>query len=325
MVKVIIFCFAMMCGCSAWATALELRSVNHDEAVCNNNKQANYWIAEQESNKWLIQLPGGGAAWNENSYKKRPLSQRAPAKPSQNKYVDDSAVAELFYRKGFNIILFNYCSSDLYAGNHVNNIEGQPVPFKGRVITKTILAEYSEKLSTASDVVVAGTSAGVYGIVLNLDLFSIDKKPRVILDSIWRDEFQQSLREPQDNWSQFPLGELPKHCQGDFYKNCSVNRVTLQKHGISEAFIIYNYGDPYNWAKKKSHKNNFAESVKADAKKFGGGYSVDAKKFKLRGAEKWGHGLLSDKEFFNKKINGKSLYSLIDEWIDGGNPVHIAY
>ena len=42
------------------ADYFELREVTNNEAVCNDGQLATYWIAKQDSDKWLIQFPGGG-------------------------------------------------------------------------------------------------------------------------------------------------------------------------------------------------------------------------------------------------------------------------
>lgn len=309
---------------AANAANFSLATVKDTAAVCNNGKVANYWIADQNSDKWLVQLPGGGAAWDANTYKKRKSSQKQPAEGNRLS-VSKSAIAAQFYDMGYNVIKLHYCSSDLYAGDHTNKISGKTVPFRGRKIVSSILKEHAAALREASDVVVAGTSAGVYGITLNLDLISEIPNVRLVLDSIWRDAYQRSIKTPPNGWTKFPLGKMPSHCGGDFNKNCQVSKATLEKYGIGSAFLIFNFGDPYNWAKKDNQKKKFAEAFEKEAINFGGGFSVDAKKFKLAGAEKWGHGLLTEKKFYNKKVGNKSLADVVLEWAKTGKSVHIKY
>ncbi|MDC1099131.1 pectin acetylesterase-family hydrolase [Candidatus Pelagibacter ubique] len=312
---------------SSIASELELITVKNEEALCNNGEKANYWIANQNSSKWLIQLPGGGAAWDKKNYTKRNKDKKKPAKgkDGSKKLISKSAIAKQFYDLGYNIIKFHYCSSDLYAGDHINSINGKDVPFKGRKIVEAIISENLNSLNNAEDLVIAGTSAGVYGIVLNLDLWSKLKNVRLILDGIWRDDYQKSLQKTDNGWTKFPLGNMPTHCSGDFYKNCDVSRSTLKKHNIKNAFLIFNFGDPYNWAKKDNQKKKFIESFKADAEIFGGGFSIDAKKYKLSGAEKWGHGLLDETKFYDKQIDKVSLSSTILEWIKNNKTIYIKY
>ena len=162
-------------------------------------------------------------------------------------------------------------------------------------------------------------------MVLNIDLWSKFDNSRFILDSIWRDDFQKTLKTPDNKWTKFPLGKMSSHCKGDFLKNCLITRSTLETHGVKEAFLIFNFGDPYNWSKKENQKTKFTNSFKKDAMLFGGGFSVDAKKYKLAGAEKWGHGLLTQSKYYHKKIGGKSLSQTIEQWVKTGKSIHIHY
>tara|TARA_A100001015_G_scaffold188037_1_gene209433 strand:+ start:606 stop:1637 length:1032 start_codon:yes stop_codon:yes gene_type:complete len=306
------------------ASQFKLKNVTDKAAVCNSGEVANFWLSEQGTNKWLIQLPGGGAAWSAKVYAKRGQNKKKPAK-GQTQPLSNSAIAKQFHGFGYNVLKLHYCSSDLYAGNHSNNIDGKSVPFKGRKIVESIISEYEEKFRAADDIVIAGTSAGVYGAVLNIDLWSKFDNSRFILDSIWRDDFQKTLKTPDNKWTKFPLGKMPSHCKGDFLKNCSITRSTLEAHGMKEAFLIFNFGDPYNWSKKDNQKTKFTNSFKKDAMLFGGGFSVDAKKYKLAGAEKWGHGLLTQSKYYDKKIGGKSLSQTIEQWVKTGKSIHIHY
>ena len=312
---------------SSLASEFELITVKNKDALCNNGEKANYWIANQNSSKWLIRLPGGGAAWDKKNYTKRNKDKKKPVKgkDGSKKLISQTAIAKQFYDLGYNVIELHYCSSDLYAGNHTNSINGKDIPFKGRKIIEAIISENLNSLNNAEDLVIAGTSAGVYGIVLNLDLWSKFNNVRLILDGIWRDDYQKSLQKTDNGWTKFPLGNMPKHCSGNFYKNCDVSRSTLKKHNITNAFLIFNFGDPYNWAKKDNQKKKFIESFRGDAEIFGGGFSIDAKKYKLAGAEKWGHGLLTKSEFYNKKINNSSLSSTIHEWVKSNKSIYIQY
>jgi hypothetical protein len=309
----------------------ELRKVSDANAVCNNGKVANYQFAKakKDSDKWLIQFEGGGSGWPAKYFKDRDPYMKRPAKKGE---MGGSAIAKQFHKLGYNVIWIHYCSSDLYGGNHINSIDGKEVPFKGRLIIKSIINEHAKILSQAQDIVIAGTSAGAYGITLNLDLLSSFNNVRLILDGIWRDDFQKSaeVEKPDwfnqaDDWVPYLLSKMPEHCEGDFYKNCWVDRKTLDKHNIKNAFIIMNYGDPYNFVNQDSQKEKFISAFKSDAEYFGGGFSIDAKKFKLAGAVKWGHALLAKDKYYNKKIDGESLASLIEQWVNGKKPIHIRY
>ena len=67
----IYFSLFFFCLSPAFSAEFTLKTVKDKEAVCNNGKMANYWVAEQKSKKWLVQFPGGGAAWSAKNYLKR--------------------------------------------------------------------------------------------------------------------------------------------------------------------------------------------------------------------------------------------------------------
>ncbi len=315
----------------AGASEFVLRDVEDAEAVCNDGGQANYWFASNDSDKWLVQFPGGGSGWPASRFGNRDSEKKSPAQSRSGKRaIDDSAIAAQFFDRGYNVIWLHYCSSDLYGGEHVNQINGELIPFRGRSIVRSIVSEFEEDFRVAEDIVLAGTSAGAYGIVLNLDLFSAFTSKRVILDGIWRDDYQKSSQKPdwfdqEHDWVPYLLGDMPAHCQGDFYSHCWVDRSTLQAKGITRAFIIMNFGDPYNFVKDEADREGFAAAMQSDAEVFGGGFSVDAKKHRLQGAVRWGHGLITNARDYKQEVGGASLESLIGAWIDGAAPVHIHY
>ena len=301
---------------------LKLQTLKNENSVCNDGNNANYWIADQNADKWLLHLPGGGGAWDEKTFIKRDKNKKQSVNKEDNysKSISSlSALGHMLFKKGYNILYVHYCSSDLYAGNHLNEINGKKIPFKGRKIIEEILSIHQKDLMNSEDIIVAGQSAGVYGVVINLDLFSQLPNSRYILDGAWRDSYQRSLKKPSDSWVSFTLGNMPKHCGKSFYKNCNVTNQTLKRYKVDDAFIIFNYGDPFNWAKNEDQKIPFFKAIENDMKSLSGGFSVDAKKYKLEGAIKWGHGLLGQQKYFDYKIEGVTLSKLINNWVEKKN------
>jgi hypothetical protein len=329
LMKLLFFILFILVSHNSYGSEFKLQKLQDKNSVCNDGKSANYWVANQNSDRWLIHLPGGGGAWDEKTFISRDKNKKESiSKPnSYSKSISSlSAVGSMLFDKGYNILLVHYCSSDLYAGNHFNKINGESIPFKGRKIIEEILSIHQKDLISSTDTIIAGQSAGVYGVILNLDLFSNLPNSRFIMDAAWRDSYQQSLKKPKDGWVSFTLGDMPEHCDGDFYKNCNVTIDTLKRFNADNSFIIFNYGDPFNWAKSDEQKVPFFKSIENDMKSLSGGFSVDAKKYKLKGAIKWGHGLLGQKKYFNHKINGVSLSTVINDWIEGeDNPIFISY
>ena len=54
----------------------KLQILKNENSVCNDGKKANYWVADQKADKWLIHLPGGGGAWDENTFIKRDKNKK---------------------------------------------------------------------------------------------------------------------------------------------------------------------------------------------------------------------------------------------------------
>jgi hypothetical protein len=310
---------------------LKLQVLKNKDSVCNDGKSANYWIANQNSKKWLILLPGGGGAWDEKTFINRNKNKKERINKPKNfseSIASHSALGSMLFEKGYNILKVHYCSSDMYAGNHTNKIQGKNIPFKGRKIIEEIFSNYQNDLNAATDVIIAGQSAGAYGVILNLDLWSNLPNSRYIIDAAWKDPYQLSIQgnAPSDGWVSFTLGEMPEHCNGNFYQNCNVRASTLNRFSVKDAFIIFNFGDPYNLAKDANQKEPFFNSIKKDMESFSGGFAVDAPKYKLEGAIKWGHGLLGQKKYLEHVIEGTSLSQLLNDWVNETNdPVFISY
>lgn len=327
--KYLYFILFILITSPTFGSELKLQTLKDKNSICNNGKSANYWIADQNSTKWLIHLPGGGGAWDEKTYLSRDKSKKESIDKTENhsKPISSlSALGSMLFKKGYNVLYVHYCSSDLYAGDHFNEVNGKKIPFKGRKIIEEILLTHQEDLISSTDIIVAGQSAGVYGVIINLDLFSNFSNSRFILDAAWRDSYQQSLKEPSENWISFALGDMPEHCDGSFYKNCNVTIDTLARFNVDDAFIIFNYGDPFNWAKSENQKIPFFDAMESDMKSLSGGFSVDAKKYKLKGAIAWGHGLLGQEKYFNHKIDGTSLSELINDWVENNyDPIFVSY
>ena len=92
------------------ADYFELREVTNNEAVCNDGKLANYWIAKQDSDKWLIQFPGGGSGWPAKYFKNRDQFLKSPvSKDHNNRFLKSSGIAEQFFSMGYNVIWLHYC------------------------------------------------------------------------------------------------------------------------------------------------------------------------------------------------------------------------
>ena len=136
----------------------KLQILKNEKSVCNDGNKANYWVADQKADKWLIHLPGGGGAWDEKTFIKRDKNKKQSINKKNNysKNISSmSALGALLFKKGYNIIYVHYCSSDLYAGNHFNKINEENIPFKGRKIIEEILSTNKKDLINSKDTIIS--------------------------------------------------------------------------------------------------------------------------------------------------------------------------
>lgn len=307
------------------STSLVAQDISTSQALCNDGSEAKFFKSEGTYSKWLVYLPGGGGLWSAADYSSRPRARMTADRRSQIN-VSEYPVTEHFASMGYGVVVADYCSSDLYGGDHQQDVAGNSIEMRGRSIVEGMLADVRSELASAEEVVFAGTSAGAFGLALNADLIGSFPRAAFIADGIWRDEYQVSQSDygNDTDWLDFTLAALPSHCNGDFYRNCNVTRSSFARHGLRDGFIVFNYGDPYLYI-SDDQIEPFVESLRSDMNRVGGGFSVNAEAMRISGAENWGHGLLSHRNY-NRTVNGQSLASTIENWISGEDgAIHIAY
>ena len=162
--KKIIFILMVLIFKLNFLQASELNFINNHNAVCNNGEQATFTIKKGNSNKWVIILPGGGVARNNEEYTNRSQNKK---EPEQKAHIFNQGIEEDLEKRDYNMVFIPYCSSDLFQGNHFNLINNKEVPFKGRVIFESVIDQIYSKLKKADEIIFAGYSAGAIGIGFN--------------------------------------------------------------------------------------------------------------------------------------------------------------
>jgi hypothetical protein len=230
-----------------------------------------------------------------------------------------------FKKRGYNIVFIPYCSSDVYAGNHINIIDGKKVPFRGRIIVEDVIKALYGKLKNADEVVFAGFSAGAIGIGFHAQKIGEFDNVRVLVDSFWFDK----------ETTKFYKGWSKKNDRSFIYKNsippCNVNwvscypsRENFKKNGIKDVFLIWSIGDKY--ARGVKNKSALKKAIKSDINFYGAGYSIQADKRKIHGFEDWGHVLAWDNKTYKKKYLKMSLQKAVNNWLDKkGDAIVIDY
>jgi len=173
--------------------AFELRSLDtrtaHPLAVCNDGSPAIFVIRPGSGagrERWLIYLDGGGECHDLDSCNQRSSGANAAIQMSSLGYTPtwlsaqrwngvhstNAAANPLFHDA--TLVFVPYCSSDVWSGDRGG--EGPTAPgtrrwhFRGREILRGVIQELlSVGLSAATEIVLAGTSAGGYGVLNNAD------------------------------------------------------------------------------------------------------------------------------------------------------------
>jgi hypothetical protein len=300
----------------------ELKLTTDPNAVCNNGEQATFTIKKGKSNKWAVILPGGGIARNSEEYRSRPEGMKAPElKPH---YFGQGIEKDLEDRN-YNLVFIPYCSSDLYQSDHINLIDGNEVPFRGRVIVEDVIEKIDKKLMNADEVMFLGYSAGAIGIGFHAKTIGKYKNVRVLVDSFWVDDetkkFYQNFEKNNDR--SFTYKSSMEACDNSWV-NCYPSRDNFEKNSIKDVFFIWNIGDKY--ANGVKDKLALKKAIKKDLEFYNAGFSIEADKRKISGFEDWGHVLAWDNKTYTKNYFDMSLQEAVNNWIDKkGNAVVVDY
>lgn len=293
------------------ASAGTVHTIPYEDALCNDGTQATYIVEESNSNKWAVIIPGGGVARNPDEYRNRSQGFKT-ADTSDHGF--DRGIERDLKNMGYNMVYIPYCSSDLWAGNHVNKIDGKDVQFRGRAIIEGVGKELYDELKNADEVVVAGYSAGAIGIGINADLIGMFGNARVLVDGFW---FDNETKDFFKDWAKrndrtFIYKALPKHCKGD-WTECYPSRSNFERNNIDDVFLVWSVGDRYA---RPVDKKGLMQSTKSDIEFYDAGYSINAEKRRVSGFEDWGHVLAWDDKTYKKVYTEQSLQSAIKNWVN---------
>ncbi len=184
--------------------AYTVENATERNAVCNDGTPAVYFYRPGEGegiDKWLVWFEGGGGCSSLESCDKR---------FEESKYLmSSSASGEGRVKEGgilsadtndnpdfasWNHVMLNYCSSDTWMGDAIQTSSEREYIFAGHDIVSAIFKDlsdhnvFSRDLSDASELLVAGSSAGGSGASHNLNRI-VDWFPELpikgVIDSSW--------------------------------------------------------------------------------------------------------------------------------------------
>lgn len=171
---------------AAFAAPLQrvaVRDAAKRQAVCNDGSPAVYYFRPGSGagiNRWMIFLAGGGFCFNGDSCALRqvltPEFMTSTDKPATvvvpGLLSDARAQNPDFYNA--NQAAIAYCSSDLWSGNREASSATEGYEFRGWTIFHSVIADLKARttgpnLKNATEILLAGTSAGGNGVMMHLD------------------------------------------------------------------------------------------------------------------------------------------------------------
>eukprot|EP00794_Sanderia_malayensis_P000579 gene579-1239_t len=169
--------------------------------TCNDGSAAGYYFRRRAgSRNWLIYLEGGGYCYNKETCKQRKYMSKYFSLVSLRPSSKDKLVSGILStNKNTNPLWWNanhvyvpYCSSDIWTGNNRSN--GKGFSFLGARIIDAVVDDLWKRrdLTKATNLTMAGSSAGGTGVMFNIDRVgdNLEKRGskvdvRGIVDSGW--------------------------------------------------------------------------------------------------------------------------------------------
>ena len=235
----------------------------------------------------------------------------------------------------FTQVFIKYCSSDIYSGDSVQQVNGMQMQFRGHKIVAAILADLEDStiipapnLKNATQVLVTGSSAGSFGAASNMDWITSQltwAKVKGVLDSSWVP--------PLANYGSGPIEPVPGSADYSNYFSATVDQScaaanpsqpyiclsTLQLYPYlsTPVFLYVEQRDPtlsqikgitnVNDPAQTAYMNQYAASARQSLQNVTAVFSPSA------GI----HTALTDDNFTAIKVNGYDFGQLLGNWYFG--------
>jgi hypothetical protein len=163
----------------------EVKDARQREAVCNDGSPAAFYFqpgSGADRRKWIVFFQGGGGCATDAACATRwtdqhnlMTSSRLPQRLEYGGFLSSLSSENPDFGH-FNRVLVHYCSSDAYAGDGERQVDGRTLQFRGHRIVDAIVEDLMDEsvvgsptLRQATDVIVAGSSAGAFAVHNNVD------------------------------------------------------------------------------------------------------------------------------------------------------------
>ncbi|XP_022911486.1 palmitoleoyl-protein carboxylesterase NOTUM [Onthophagus taurus] len=160
------------------AKALKKVYLSNRTITCNDGSQSGFYLRRSHlSKKWIVFLEGGWYCYDHPSCQNRWVKQRHYMTSSQWPETRDVGgilspnQEENPFWWNANHVFIPYCTSDSWSGTRIERNEGGMFNFMGSLIVQQVIRDLIPLgLENSTDVLLAGSSAGGTGVMLNLDL-----------------------------------------------------------------------------------------------------------------------------------------------------------
>uniref|UniRef100_A0A3Q2PUA8 Notum, palmitoleoyl-protein carboxylesterase n=1 Tax=Fundulus heteroclitus TaxID=8078 RepID=A0A3Q2PUA8_FUNHE len=164
------------CSAQKLEQNMKLHLLKNSSVTCNDGSPAGYYIKESKgSRRWLLFLEGGWYCFNRQTCSSRYETMRSLMSSSQwpqsrkGTGVLSPEPEENPHWWNANMVFLPYCSSDVWSGA-MPKTEHNDYAFMGSLIIKEVVKELLTKgLDKAKVLLLAGSSAGGTGVLLNVD------------------------------------------------------------------------------------------------------------------------------------------------------------
>ncbi|GFS74372.1 palmitoleoyl-protein carboxylesterase NOTUM [Nephila pilipes] len=230
---------------SSKAPAMRKVILTNKTVTCNDGSPAGYYIRESRSSKrWIIYLEGGWYCFDEKSCNHR--WSRSRNLMSSTMWPETRSVGGILspdpeenpYWWDANQVFLPYCSSDTWSGASYSSRKGEFSFLGSLIIIEVIKDLLNKELFSADMLLLAGSSAGGTGVLLNLDrvsdfLHGLKSKIEVrgLADSGWfldNEPYQpldcmdpqtcapvEAIKRGAKLWN----GQVPRRCQMQYAAN----------------------------------------------------------------------------------------------------------
>ncbi|KAJ8366605.1 hypothetical protein AAFF_G00348600, partial [Aldrovandia affinis] len=164
------------CSAQKLARDMKLHFLENASVTCNDGTPSGYYMKESKgSRRWLVFLEGGWYCFNKDTCDSRYDTMRRLM--SSSKWPETKTGTGILSPQpeenphwwNANMVFIPYCSSDVWSGASARTNKSS-YAFMGSLIIKEVVKELLTKgLDTAKVLLLAGSSAGGTGVLLNVD------------------------------------------------------------------------------------------------------------------------------------------------------------